>query len=55
MLESSLCDYSDAYILVKGKITVTGAGVNAAATRASEKDKGVADKNFAPLVKLVKV
>ena len=24
MLRSSLCDYSDAYILVKGKITVTG-------------------------------
>ena len=23
-LESSLCDYSDAYILVKGNITVTG-------------------------------
>ena len=28
---SSLCDYSDAYILVKGKITITGAGDNAAA------------------------
>ena len=33
MLRSSLCDYSDAYILVKGNITVnnnagTGAGVN---------------------------
>ena len=26
MLKSSLCDYSDAYILVKGKITITGAG-----------------------------
>ena len=24
MLKSSLCDYSDAYILVKGKITITG-------------------------------
>ena len=23
MLKSSLCDYSDAYILVKGKITIT--------------------------------
>ena len=24
MLKSSLCDYSDAYILVKGKITIAG-------------------------------
>ena len=26
MLLSSLCDYGDAYILVKGTITITGAG-----------------------------
>ena len=26
MLKSSLCDYSDAYILVKGTITINGAG-----------------------------
>ena len=26
MLKSSLCDYSDAYIIFKGKITITGAG-----------------------------
>ena len=26
MLKSSLCDYSDAYILVKGTIAITGAG-----------------------------
>ena len=25
MLKSSLCDYSDPYIFVKGKITITGA------------------------------
>ena len=25
MLKSNLCDYSDAYILVKGTITITGA------------------------------
>ena len=30
MLKSRLCDCSDAYILVKGKITITGAGDNAA-------------------------
>ena len=28
MLKSSLCDYSDAYILVKGKITITGAAAD---------------------------
>ena len=28
MLRSSLCDYSDAYILVKGTITVTAPGAN---------------------------
>ena len=28
MLRSNLCDYSDAYMLVKGTITVTAAGVN---------------------------
>ena len=27
-LESSLCDYSDAYILVAGNITVTGGNTN---------------------------
>ena len=29
MLKSSLCDYSDACILVKEKITITGAGDDA--------------------------
>ena len=27
-LESSLCDYSDAYILVTGNVTVAGGGAN---------------------------
>ena len=26
MLISNLCDYADAYILVNGRITITGAG-----------------------------
>ena len=47
MLKSSLCDYSDAYILVKGKITITRAGANAADRQADERDKGVAFKNCA--------
>ena len=48
MLKSSLCDYSDAYILVKGTITITGEGDYAAARQADETDKGVAFKNCAP-------
>ena len=31
MLRSNLCDYADAYILVKGTITITGAGNDDAA------------------------
>ena len=31
MLRSNLCDYADAYILVKGTITITGAGADDAA------------------------
>ena len=48
MLKSNLCDYRDAYILVEGKITITGAGNDVAATQADERDKGVAFKNCAP-------
>ena len=48
MLKSSLCDYNDAYILVKGKITITGAVDDAAAREADEREKGVAFKNCAP-------
>ena len=40
-LESSLCDYSDAYILVTGNITVTG----------GDDDTKVAFKNCAPFEK----
>ena len=48
MLKSSLRDYSDAYILVKEKITIAGAGDNEAARQAGERNKGVAFKNCAP-------
>ena len=48
MLKSSLCDYSDSYILVKGKITITGAGDKAQARQADERDKGEAFKSCAP-------
>ena len=53
MLKSSLCDYSDAYILVKGTITIAGAGEDAAARQADERDKGVAFKNCAPFINCI--
>ena len=48
MLKSSLCDYIDVYIHVKGKITITGEGDNEAATHADERNKGAAFKNCVP-------
>ena len=53
MLKSSLCDYSDAYILVKGKIKIKGEGDNAAARQADERDKGVAFKNCALFINCI--
>ena len=34
MLRSNLCDYADAYILVNGRITIAGAGHDAAVRHA---------------------
>ena len=48
MSRSNLCDYADSYILVKGTITITGAGDDNAARQADERDKGVTFKNCAP-------
>ena len=53
MVRFSLCDYADAYILVKGTITITGAGDDAAARRADERNKGVIFKNCAPFTKCI--
>ena len=66
MLKSSLCDYSDAYILVKGKITIAGnagpeldpanprtAAQLLAARQADERDKVVAFKNCAPFTNCI--
>ena len=50
MLKSSLCDYGDAYILVKGTITITGVGDDAAARQADEKDKWITFKNCASFI-----
>ena len=52
MLKSSLCDYSDAYVLVKGTITITGAGADAA-RQADERDKGVVFKSCPPFTNCI--
>ena len=48
MLRSNLCDYSDAYILVKGTITISSTGNDDAAKRLDERNEGVIFKNCAP-------
>ena len=53
MLKSSLCDYSDAYILVKGKTTIAGARNDAAARQADERNKGVIFKNCVPFINCI--
>ena len=53
ILRSNSCDYADSYILVQGTITITGAGVDAAARQAEERDKGVTFKNCAPFTKCI--
>ena len=53
MLRSNQCDYVDSYILVKGTITITGAGANAGERQAYERDKGVTFKNCAPFTKCI--
>ena len=50
MSKSSLCDYSDAYIFVKGRILITGAGADAAVGQADERNKGVIFKNYSPFI-----
>ena len=53
LLKSSLFDYSDANIFVKGKITITGRGADAAARQADERDKGVAFKDCTPFTNCI--
>ena len=40
ILKSSLCDYSHAYILVKGAVQITEAGHDVGTRQADEKNKG---------------
>ena len=51
MLRSSLCDYSDVYILVKGNITVNNTA--AAGAAANNTDKKVIFKNCAPFTNCI--
>ena len=50
MLKSSLCDYSDAYILFKGTITITGSRDDDAGKWTDERNKRVIFKNCAPFI-----
>ena len=50
MLRSSLCDYSDAYILISGTLTITGAGADDTAKRLNERNKWAIFKNCAPFI-----
>ena len=51
MLRSSLCDYRDAYILVKGNITVNNTAVDG--TDANNTNKKVIFKNCAPFTRCI--
>ena len=51
ILKSSLCDYSDAYILVKGRITVND--TSAAGAAANNTHKKVIFKNCAPFTNCI--
>ena len=54
MLRSNLCDYSDAYISVKGTITVTAPGVNNNANNIRDKrNRPAILKNNAPFVSCI--
>ena len=53
ILKSNLCDYADAYILVRGTITITGAGADAAARQADERNKSLIFKYCAPFTKCI--
>ena len=53
MLKSSLCNYSDAFILVSETITIDGAEAYDNAKRLDERNKGVIFKNCAPFTESI--
>ena len=53
MIRSSLCGYSDAYIIGRGTITIDGERVGDAAKRVDERNKGVIVKNCLPFTECI--
>ena len=53
MIRSNFCDYSDAYILVSGTITIDGAGEDNNAKGEDERNKGVTFKNCASFTECI--
>ena len=53
MIRSSLCGYSDAYIIGRGTITIDGEWVGDVAKRVDERNKGVIVKNCLPFTKCI--
>ena len=53
MQKSDLCYYADAYIFVKGTITITGHGDADDARHLDERNKGVIFKSCAPFTKWI--
>ena len=47
MLRSSLCDYSDAFIILSGIITITETGADDAVKRLDKRNKRIIFKSFA--------
>ena len=53
MLMTTLCDYSDAYVLVRGTITITGVGNDDAVRQVDEINKRAIFKNCAPFTNCI--
>ena len=53
MIRSNLCDYRDAYILVKGTVTIPK--MAAAGAALNNTNKKVIFKNFAPFTDIIKI
>ena len=53
MLRSSLCNYSNAYTLVKGSINVAGPGATAVARQADRNDEQIMFKNCPPFTNCI--
>ena len=53
MLRSSLCDYADAYIFLKGTLTISVAEDDDAAKQLDERNKGVIFENCTAFTKCI--